>query len=61
MAGGNIENGYYDRPMALQAGSIKKNFSQKEYVNGFFNPNVFPMPVLGTNGTLKRDAFRGLR
>ena len=59
--GGNIGNGYYDRPMVQPAGSIKSKFSQKEYVNGLFDPNIFPIPVLGTNGTLKRDAFRGSR
>jgi hypothetical protein len=59
--GGGIGSGYYDRPMAPPAGSIKKKFSQQEYVNGLFNPNVFPIPVLGTDGTLKRDAFRGSR
>jgi hypothetical protein len=59
--GGAIGNGYYDRPMAPAKGTVKSKFSQKEYVNGLFDPNVFPIPVLGTNGTLKRDAFRGSR
>jgi hypothetical protein len=59
--GGGIGSGYYDRPMAPPTGSIKKKYSQKEYVNGLFNPNIFPLPVLGTDGTLKRDAFRGSR
>ena len=59
--GGNIGNGYYDRPMVPAKGAVKSKFSQREYVNGLFDPNIFPIPVLGTNGTLKRDAFRGSR
>jgi hypothetical protein len=47
--------------MTPAKGTIKSKFSQKEYVNGLFDPNIFPIPVLGTNGTLKRDAFRGSR
>jgi hypothetical protein len=45
--GGNIGNGYYDRPMAPAKGTIKSKFSQKEYVNGLFDPNVFPIPCSG--------------
>jgi hypothetical protein len=59
--GGGIGSGYYDRPNAPAPGSIKTSFAQKDFLSGMFSPNVFPIPTLGTNGTLSRDAFRGPR
>jgi hypothetical protein len=59
--GGNIGNGYYDRPNVPAKGAIKSSFSQKDYLNGLFDPNIFPRPTPGTDGTLGRDAFRGPR
>jgi hypothetical protein len=40
-------------------GAVESSFSQQDYLNGMFNPNVFPRPTPGTEGTLGRDTFRG--
>jgi hypothetical protein len=59
--GGGIGSGYYDRPDAPARGAVKSSFKQKDFINGVFSPQVFPQPVLGTDGTLARDAYRGPR
>jgi hypothetical protein len=57
--GGAQFGGSYDRPDAPASGTIKSSFSKQDYLNGLFNPNVFPRPTPGTEGTLGRDTFRG--
>jgi hypothetical protein len=57
--GGAIFSGFYDRPNAPPAGAVKSSFSQKSFLTGLFNPNVFPTPALGADGTLGRFTYRG--
>jgi len=57
--GGGINGGYYDRPNAPAAGAVKSSFSQKSFLTGLFSPTVFPIPALGTDGTLGRFTYRG--
>ena len=57
--GGAIFSGYYDRPNAPPAGTVKSSFSQKSFLTGLFNPNAFPAPALGSDGTLGRFTYRG--
>lgn len=57
--GGAIFSGYYDRPNAPAAGAVPSSFSQKRFLTGLFNPNVFPTPALGQDGTLGRFTYRG--
>src|SRR4029077_16970384 len=51
--------GSYDRPDSPAPGAIKSSFSKQDYLNGLFNPNIFPRPTTGTEETLGRDTFRG--
>jgi len=57
--GGAIFSGYYDRPNVPAAGAVKSSFSQKSFLTGLFDPNVFPTPALGADGTLGRFTYRG--
>jgi hypothetical protein len=57
--GGGIGSGFYDRPNAPAKGAVKSSFKRKDFINGLYSPSIFPQPVLGTNGTLGRDAYRG--
>jgi hypothetical protein len=57
--GGAIFSGYYDRPNAPPAGTVKSSFSQKSFLTGLFDPNAFPAPALGADGTLGRFTYRG--
>jgi hypothetical protein len=59
--GGGIGSGFYDRPDAPAQGVVKSSFKQKDFLNGLYSPTVFPQPVLGTDGTLGRDTYRGPR
>jgi len=59
--GGGIGSGFYDRPDAPAKGAVKSSFKQQDFINGLYSPTVFPQPVLGTNGTLGRDVYRGPR
>jgi hypothetical protein len=59
--GGGIGSGYYDRPDAPAPGAVKSKFKQADFINGLYSPAVFPQPVLGTDGTLSRDIYRGPR
>ena len=59
--GGGIGSGFYDRPDAPAQGAVKSSFKQKDFINGLYSPSVFPQPVLGTDGTLGRDSYRGPR
>ena len=57
--GGGINGGYYDRPNAPAPGTVKSSFSQKSFLTGLFSPSAFPVPTLGTDGTLGRFTYRG--
>ncbi len=57
--GGAIFSGFYDRPNAPAPGTVKSSFNQKSFLTGLFDPNVFPKPALGANGTLGRFTYRG--
>jgi hypothetical protein len=57
--GGAIFSGYYDRPNAPAPGAVASSFSQKRFLKGLFDPNVFPTPALGQDGTLGRFTYRG--
>ena len=57
--GGAISSGYYDRPNAPAPGAVKSSFGKQDFLNGLFNPNIFPAPALGTDGNLGRDVYRG--
>jgi hypothetical protein len=59
--GGGIGSGFYDRPNAPVPSAVKSSFKQKDFINGLYSPTIFPRPALGTDGTLRRDAFRGPR
>jgi hypothetical protein len=59
--GGNQFGGYADRPDAPAEGAVKASFSQQDFLNGLFSPDVFPKPTPGTDGTLGRNAYRGPR
>jgi hypothetical protein len=59
--GGAAPNsGYYDRPNA-PATPLATSFGRQDYINGVFNPGVFPLPALGQGGNLGRNTFRGPR
>lgn len=57
--GGAVGGGFYDRPNAPAAGTIKTSFSQSDFLKGLFDASAFPAPALGQNGTLGRNTFRG--
>jgi hypothetical protein len=57
--GGAIFSGYYDRPDAPARGTVPSSFSQRRFLAGLFDPNVFPTPTLGQDGTLGRFTYRG--
>jgi hypothetical protein len=59
--GGGIGSGFYDRPNAPAKGAVKSSFKQQDFINGLYSPTIFPQPVLGTDGTLGRDVYRGPR
>jgi hypothetical protein len=61
--GGGLDagSGFYDRPDAPVKGTVKSSFKQKDFIDGLYSPTVFPQPVLGTDGTLGRDVYRGPR
>ncbi|MBL8149956.1 MAG: TonB-dependent receptor [Blastocatellia bacterium] len=56
--GGAVGGGFYDRPDAPTS-SIKSSFSKADFVNGLFDPSIFPKPAAGKNGSLGRNTFRG--
>jgi Carboxypeptidase regulatory-like domain len=61
--GGSVgppQGGYYDRPNAPLT-PIPTTFAQSDFINGLFNPSIFPVPVPGHDGTLGRNTFRGPR
>ncbi|MGA2118846.1 MAG: carboxypeptidase regulatory-like domain-containing protein [Bryobacteraceae bacterium] len=47
------------RPDAPAASVQRSGFSRAQYIHGMFPASVFPIPTLGTDGTLGRNAFRG--
>jgi hypothetical protein len=57
--GGAVGGGFYDRPDAPAAGAVKKSFDKNDFLNGLFDPTIFPKPVAGRDGTLGRNTFRG--
>jgi hypothetical protein len=57
--GGAIFSGYYDRPNAPAPGTVASSFSHKRFLTGLFDPNIFPTPSLGQDGTLGRFTYRG--
>jgi hypothetical protein len=57
--GGAVGGGYYDRPNAPAPGTVPGSFSNQQFINGIFLPTVFSAPVIGTDGSLGRDTFRG--
>ncbi len=59
--GGALFSGYYDRPNAPAAGTVPSTFGQKRFLTGLFDPNAFPTPGLGQDGTLGRFTYRGPR
>lgn len=58
--GGAVGGGFYDRPNAPAAGTIKTSFGKQDFLNGLFLASAFPAPALGQAGTLGRNTFRGL-
>ncbi len=57
--GGAIFSGYYDRPDAPARGDVPSSFKQGRFLAGLFDPNVFPTPAMGQDGTLGRFTYRG--
>jgi hypothetical protein len=57
--GGAVGGGFYDRPNAPPPGSVKSSFSNSDFLNGLFNPGIFPIPTPGTDGNLGRNTFQG--
>ncbi|MEQ1884885.1 MAG: TonB-dependent receptor [Bryobacteraceae bacterium] len=59
--GGSVgppQGGFYDRPNAPLT-PVATSFAQGDFINGLFNPNIFPTPAPGQNGSLGRNTFRG--
>jgi hypothetical protein len=48
-----------DRPDAPGPGVQRNGFSRSAFLTGILAASVFPIPALGTDGTLGRDVFRG--
>lgn len=59
--GGAVGGGFYDRPDAPAAGAVRSSFTRQDFLNGLFDPGVFPKPAPGSDGTLGRNTFRGPR
>jgi hypothetical protein len=59
--GGAVGGGYYDRPNAPAPGAVDTHFDRSDFLNGLFDPSVFPKPTPGTDGSLGRNTFRGPR
>ena len=57
--GGAVGGGIYDRPNAPAPGTVKSSFSQQSFLTGLFSPTAFPVPALGTDGSLGRNTLRG--
>jgi len=57
--GGAVGGGFYDRPDAPAPGTVPSSFSKEDFLNGLFDPSIFPIPLPGNEGTLGRNTFRG--
>ena len=55
----NADGTNADRPNAPADSISRTGFSKEQFLNGVFTAADFPKPVLGTNGSLGRNTFRG--
>ena len=55
----NADGSGGDRPNAPSSSVKQSGWSKDEYLAGIFKVADFPVPTPGTNGNLKRNAFRG--
>jgi hypothetical protein len=55
----NADGTNADRPNAPADSISRSGFSKQQFLNGVFSVPDFPKPVLGTDGTLGRNTFRG--
>src|SRR6185436_10129094 len=55
----NADGTNADRPNAPADSISRTGFSKQQFLNGVFSVADFPKPVLGTDGTLGRNTFRG--
>jgi hypothetical protein len=55
----NADGNGGDRPNAPSSDVKQSGWSQEEYLAGIFRAADFPRPAPGTNGNLRRNAFRG--
>lgn len=55
----NADGNTNDRPNVPAFGNRLGSVSRSDYINGVFKASDFPAPVLGTNGDLGRNTFRG--
>jgi opacity protein-like surface antigen len=55
----NADGHNYDRPDIPAASVTTDDRSNSDYLTGLFTRSDFPVPGLGQNGTLGRNAFRG--
>src|SRR5437899_1968671 len=55
----NADGTNADRPDAPAASIARSGFSKQQFLSGIFTAADFPKPVLGTDGTLGRNTFRG--
>jgi hypothetical protein len=55
----NADGANVDRPNAPSDSISRSGFSKQQLLTGIFSTAEFPKPVVGTNGTLGRNTFRG--
>jgi hypothetical protein len=55
----NGDNNTLDRPNAPADSVARGGWQRSNYLPGIFPVSAFPVPVLGTNGNLGRNVFRG--
>jgi hypothetical protein len=55
----NADGTNADRPNAPSDSISRTGFSKEQLLSGVFTASDFPKPVLGTDGTLGRNTFRG--
>ncbi len=55
----NADNAGGDRPNAPASSVARGGWTRQQFLNGIFGVNDFPVPALGTNGSLGRNTYRG--
>jgi len=55
----NADGTNLDYPNVPSFGSSKSGLSRSDYLAGIFKPSDFPLPALGTQGSLGRNTYHG--